>query len=92
MESASSVKDSSLNSFLGCSRSVSYTHLDVYKRQGHSMGSLIARAYLKKLDFTLDGLIISGCPVYVPGCKMGQSIVKFLEAFKGCLLYTSRCV
>ena len=50
---------------------------------GHSMGSLIARAYLKKLDFTLDGLIISGCPVYVPGCKMGQSIVKFLEAFKG---------
>ena len=26
---------------------------------GHSMGSLIARAYLKKLDFTLDGLIIS---------------------------------
>ena len=38
---------------------------------GHSMGSLIARAYLKKLDFTLDGLIISGCPVYVPGCKMG---------------------
>ena len=22
-------------------------------------------------------------PVYVPGCKIGQSIVKFLEVFKG---------
>ena len=49
---------------------------------GHSMGSLIARAYLKKLDFTLDGLIISVCPVYVPGCKMGQSNIKMTDVLR----------
>ena len=50
---------------------------------GHSMGSLIVRAYLKKLDFTLDGLIISRCPVYVSGCKWGIALVKAMEIFKG---------
>ncbi len=50
---------------------------------GHSMGSFIARAYLKKLDYTLDGLILTGCPVYVPGCKTGLAIIAALKACKG---------
>lgn len=50
---------------------------------GHSMGSLIARAYLKKLDFTLDGLIVSGCPVHVPSCKAGILLAKAMELVKG---------
>ncbi len=31
---------------------------------GHSMGSLIARIYLRNHDDVIDGLIVSGCPAY----------------------------
>ena len=50
---------------------------------GHSMGSLIVRAYAKLYDGELDGLIISGCPSYNPATKAGVVLVKFLTALKG---------
>lgn len=43
---------------------------------GHSMGSLVARAYVKQYDRVLDGLIVSGSPSYNPGCKPGLFMAK----------------
>ena len=59
---------------------VSYTHLDVYKRQDHACGHVLrAKGFVQdengwvKLNATADGLTANAIP-------------------KGCLLYTSRCV
>ena len=49
---------------------VSYTHLDVYKRQ--------------VLDMVHDRLKANAVPIQLP---IGKE-----DTFKGCLLYTSRCV
>ncbi len=36
---------------------------------GHSMGSLVARVYVKRYDRVVDGLIVCGSPSYNPACK-----------------------
>ncbi len=50
---------------------------------GHSMGSLIVRAYAKKYDDELNGLIVSGCPSNNPASKAGMFLIKLLTLFKG---------
>ena len=46
---------------------------------GHSMGSLLARGYLKKHGEMLDGLILSGSPAYNPLLKTGIGMASFLR-------------
>lgn len=43
---------------------------------GHSMGSLVARAYAKKYDRILDGLILSGSPSYNKASRLGLLMAK----------------
>lgn len=50
---------------------------------GHSMGSLVVRAYLKKHDDAIDGLIVSGCPSYNSATPVGKWIVKVMMKLKG---------
>lgn len=42
---------------------------------GHSMGSLIARAYVKKYDDTIDALILSGSPSKPLGLSIAKMII-----------------
>jgi len=39
---------------------------------GHSMGSLFAQSYLKKYEYELNGVILSGVPAYNPACRVGK--------------------
>ena len=41
---------------------------------GHSMGSLVLRAFLRKYDYLADAAILSGSPSRQPGLKAGQII------------------
>lgn len=41
---------------------------------GHSMGSLAVRAYAKKYDRDIDGLIVCGSPSYNPGMNAGRTL------------------
>lgn len=50
---------------------------------GHSMGSLVVRAYTKKYDYELSGLIVCGSPSKNPMALMGLLLVKVLQFFKG---------
>ena len=50
---------------------------------GHSMGSLAVRAYTKKYDRELDGLMVCGCPSYNPAANMGRAMVRAMAKFKG---------
>lgn len=50
---------------------------------GHSMGSLAVRAYAKKYDRELDGLMVCGCPSYNPAAKMGRAMVRAMAKLKG---------
>lgn len=50
---------------------------------GHSMGSLAVRAYLRKHDDAIDGLIITGCPGYNDAVPLGSFIVKMVSLLKG---------
>ncbi|MEF9892454.1 MAG: alpha/beta fold hydrolase [Anaerorhabdus sp.] len=43
---------------------------------GHSMGSLVARSYLKRFDYELDGLILSGPPTYQIAARGGVMLAK----------------
>lgn len=52
-----------------------YPELPLYLL-GHSMGSLIARCYVKKYDDELAGLIISGCPGNNPLTDLALGLVK----------------
>ena len=54
-----------------------------YYLLGHSMGSLIARAYTKKYDAELDGLIISGSPSKAAGIGAGKFLIKLLTKIHG---------
>lgn len=54
-----------------------------YYMFGHSMGSLVARAYIKKYDYELDGLFICGSPSKNPMAFMGLCLVKILASIKG---------
>lgn len=47
-----------------------------YYLLGHSMGSLIARAYVKKYDSDLNGLILTGSPSNAAGRSIGQMLIK----------------
>lgn len=50
---------------------------------GHSMGSLIVRAFLKKHSQDINALIICGSPSYNPLAKPGKLLINFLSVFKG---------
>ena len=86
-------KISLLNSCISI-RTVSYTHLDVYKRQRHIQGSFFEG--LKKRAEALEvgeGLHIIQTfephPLYA--VMEGLGYEHYTEQ-RGCLLYTSRCV
>lgn len=49
---------------------------------GHSMGSLVARAYLKRYDDVLSGLILMGPPFQNPHLNMGIKMIRFLKLFR----------
>ncbi len=49
---------------------------------GHSMGSLIARAYLKKYDEDIDVLILSGSPSVRKLRSVGALLIEALTVFK----------
>ena len=64
-------------------KAVSYTHLDVYKRQCHDLTKKIPddlSAHLYLLGFSLEAY------------KNTIETIKEIEAVSTCLLYTSRCV
>ena len=48
---------------------------------GHSMGSLIARAYTKKYDSDIDMLILSGCPSMRKFRNAGALLIEFITLF-----------
>ena len=50
---------------------------------GFSMGALIARAYLKKYDYELDGLILCGPPVQNSAIPIIKKLCKVIEKIKG---------
>lgn len=50
---------------------------------GHSMGSLAVRAYAKKYDKDIDGLIVCGCPSKNSAAGIGKLLVKILSAVLG---------
>lgn len=50
---------------------------------GHSMGSLGVRAYLRKHDDAIDGLIVSGCPAYNDAVGPAKLMVNVVKLFKG---------
>jgi len=43
---------------------------------GHSMGSLIARSYIKRYDDTIDELFVSGSPSYNPASVIAKWVCK----------------
>lgn len=59
-----------------------YSNLPLYLF-GHSMGSLIVRAYTKKYDYELSGLIVCGSPSKNKMAKMGKILVKMMTLVKG---------
>lgn len=50
---------------------------------GHSMGSLVVRAYAKKYDAELDMLIVCGSPSRNPHLKAGKRIAQIQKSIKG---------
>lgn len=50
---------------------------------GFSMGSLIARDYIKKYDYELEGLILCGSPVENVAIPFTQKLCKIIEKIKG---------
>ena len=50
---------------------------------GHSMGSLVARCYLREHDGDLKGLIISGPPTENPAAAGGLLLARLQRTFKG---------
>lgn len=50
---------------------------------GHSMGSLIARAYIKKYDSDIDLLILSGSPSANSAAAAGQLLIRVMALFMG---------
>ena len=49
----------------------------------HSMGTLIARAFIKKYSFEIEKLILSGTVAYKPGCWLGVFAAKMKSKGKG---------
>ena len=50
---------------------------------GHSMGSLVARAYIKKYDEDISGLILCGPPTKNPAAVPGLALLRILERIQG---------
>lgn len=50
---------------------------------GHSMGSLIVRAYMKKYSKEVDAVILSGSPSENPMAGLGKILSKFIAFFRG---------
>ncbi|BDB64266.1 alpha/beta hydrolase [Helicobacter cinaedi] len=50
-----------------------------YVLLGHSMGSLLARGYVKTYRHELDSLILSGSPAYNPFVRVGASLARILQ-------------
>lgn len=50
---------------------------------GHSMGSLVARSYLKKYGNELSGLFLSGSPDESPMASAGLTLAKIIRSLKG---------
>ena len=50
---------------------------------GHSMGSLIARVYLKKYDKDIDYLVLCGPPSENPAVDMGILLARLIGAVRG---------
>lgn len=49
----------------------------------HSMGTLVARAYVKESDQSIDGLIVCGSPSPQAGMSIGKKLISFLTKRKG---------
>lgn len=50
---------------------------------GHSMGTMIGRTFLQENDNLIDAMILSGCPCYQSGAKIGELIAKLIVKTKG---------
>lgn len=50
---------------------------------GHSMGTLVARNYIKEYDFELDKLILTGPPCKNPAVDMGLALARIQKKIKG---------
>jgi len=50
---------------------------------GHSMGSMIVRAYAKRYDSDIDGLIVCGSPSANPAAGAGDLLAGVIGLFKG---------
>lgn len=50
---------------------------------GHSMGSLIARVYLKQYDADIDYLVVCGPPSENPAVDVGIGLARLIKAVKG---------
>lgn len=50
---------------------------------GHSMGSLVVRAYIKKYDYELNGLIVCGSPSKNSLLPLGQALILIIQKLKG---------
>ncbi len=48
---------------------------------GHSMGSMVARSYLKRFDDKLDALILSGAPNFTPAAYAGRILAYIMCSF-----------
>ncbi len=59
-----------------------YPSLPVYLF-GHSMGSMVVRAFTRKYDDLIDKLIVCGCPSNNPGKDAGLALAKSIKKLKG---------
>lgn len=50
---------------------------------GHSMGTLVARNYLKEYDFELEKLVLTGPPSENPGAGLGLMLARLQKKIKG---------
>lgn len=50
---------------------------------GHSMGSIVARSFMKRYDKELDGVILCGAPNYSGIIPLGLSLAKMICKVKG---------
>lgn len=50
---------------------------------GHSMGTLVARSFLKRYDAEIDALILSGAPNYNPMASLGKKLAGLIGKIRG---------
>jgi len=50
---------------------------------GHSMGSLVARSFLKRYDSTIDALVLSGAPNYNSMSSIGKKLAGLIAKLRG---------